>query len=132
MVLKVSIPSGFLVLCSSGSLKSLTSILLGLLSSFPLAKAEVIPCVLWSFGSLQDQRFFVFLSVEPPVLTLSTLYRKSIKCISREEIALPQSQFLHFISSLGDLYIPRIGLHIFGCSKIDTPILEIYKILTDI
>ncbi len=35
--------------------------------------------------------------------------------------------------SVSDLFIPRIGPHtVFGCSKIDRKILEIYKSLTDI
>ncbi len=34
--------------------------------------------------------------------------------------------------SVSDLYITRIGPHtVFGCSKIERPILEIYKSLTD-
>jgi hypothetical protein len=37
----------------------------------------------------------------------------------------------HIHVSVSDLYIPRIGPHIFGCIKIDRPILEIYKSLTD-
>ncbi len=38
----------------------------------------------------------------------------------------------HIHVSLPDLYIPRIGPHtVFNCSKIDKPILEIYKSLTD-
>jgi hypothetical protein len=34
--------------------------------------------------------------------------------------------------SVSDFYIPRISLHIFGSSKIDRLVLEIYKSLTDI
>ncbi len=39
--------------------------------------------------------------------------------------------YFHIHVTVSDLYIPRIGPHIFGCSKIDRPILEIYKSLTD-
>ncbi len=39
------------------------------------------------------------------------------------------NSYIHM--SVSDLYILRMG-HIFGCSKIDRPILEIYKSLTDI
>jgi hypothetical protein len=37
----------------------------------------------------------------------------------------------HIHVSVSDLYIPRIGPHIFGCIKIDRPIREVYKSLTD-
>ncbi len=55
---------------------------------------------------------------------------KSNLFITGKGIAWPQSQFLHSVS-VSDFYIPRIG-HIFGCSKIDRQILEIYKSLTNI
>ncbi len=39
----------------------------------------------------------------------------------------------HIHMSVSDLYIPRIGPHtVFPCRKIDRPLLEIYKSLTDI
>jgi len=41
-----------------------------------------------------------------------TLQRKFHLCILRKGIALPQSQFPHHLS-VSDLYIPRIGPHIF-------------------
>jgi hypothetical protein len=48
----------------------------------------------------------------------------------KEMRGLSPSSYIHV--SVSDLYIPRIGPIIFGCSKIDRPILEIYKSLTDI
>ena len=38
----------------------------------------------------------------------------------------------HIHVSLNDLYLVPGSVHIFGCSKIDRPILEIYKSFTDI
>ncbi len=58
------------------------------------------------------------------------LQRKSHLCIFFWELRGLRPNF-HIHVSLSDLYIPR-SFHIFGCSKIDRPILEIYKSLTDI
>jgi hypothetical protein len=41
----------------------------------------------------------------------SALQQKYLLCIPRKGIARPQSQFPHV--SVSDLYIPRIGPHIF-------------------
>jgi hypothetical protein len=46
---------------------------------------------------------------------------------------VPQSQFSHScVYKRFTVYIPGISVHIFGCSKIDRPLLDIYKSLTDI
>ncbi len=63
-------------------------------------------------------------------MLLHALYRKSNICIPRKGIARPQFQFLFMF--LWAIYIFPGSVHIFGCSKIDIPILEIYKSLTDI
>ncbi len=49
--------------------------------------------------------------------------------LSWELCGLSPNLLIHV--SVSDLYIPRIGPHI-SCSRIDIPILEIYKYLTDI
>ncbi len=52
-------------------------------------------------------------------------------CIPSNETARPCSQFPH--SCIGEqFYIFPRSVHLFSCSKIDRPILEIYKSLTDI
>jgi hypothetical protein len=59
-----------------------------------------------------------------------TLYRKSNLCIPRKGIARPQSQLLHScVCEQSSVYISRM-VHIFGCSRIERPIQEIYKSLT--
>ncbi len=60
------------------------------------------------------------------------LYQKSNLCIPGKENARPQSQFLHSCVCLWAIYIFPGSVHIFGWSKIDRPILEIYKSLKDI
>jgi hypothetical protein len=59
------------------------------------------------------------------------LQRKSMLCIPFLGIVRPQSQFATFMC-LWAIYIFLGSVHMFGCSKIDRLILEIYKSLTEI
>ncbi len=57
----------------------------------------------------------------------AALQQKSHLCIPRKGIARPQSQFSHsYGMSVSDLYIPRIGVHIFFCSRIGRPNILLY------
>ncbi len=67
--------------------------------------------------------------VRAPIGCLSALQWKSPLCIPRKGIARPQ--FFHLNVSVSDLYIPRIGPHIFSCSRIGRPIVGIFESLTN-
>jgi hypothetical protein len=71
-----------------------------------------------------------FLIAIPPLHNvISTLQGKSHLCIPFLGIARPQSQFPH--SCVSERFIVFPGLvHIFPCSRIGRPILEIYESLT--
>ncbi len=61
----------------------------------------------------------------------SALYQKLNLCIPGKGIVRPQSQLPTFLC-LWTTYVFPGSVYIFGCSKIDRPILETYKSLTDI
>ncbi len=60
------------------------------------------------------------------------LQRKSHVCIPFLGIARPQSQFPYSSVCERFIYSQDRSTYIFGCSKIDRPIQEIYKSFTDI
>jgi hypothetical protein len=63
-------------------------------------------------------------------LVCCTLQRKYYLCFFFFWELHGLSPNFHIHLSVGDLYFPG-SVHIFGCSKIDRPIQEIYKSLTD-
>ncbi len=64
------------------------------------------------------------------LISVSTLQEKSHLCIPLFWELHGLSPNFHIHVSVSILYIPRIGLHVFPCSRIGRPILQLYKSLT--
>ncbi len=88
----------------------------------------------------QNNTWFLYLSSFILWLPFLLLFYSAHKASTAKKIRFMYSQnwncpasfpHFHIHVSVNDLYISRIGVHLFYCNKAGRPILEIYKSLTD-